>query len=203
MFRNKQKIFMGYSDVTFLHLALYSQAGWTTFHGPNFVPDPPGGTGFLQGALAALRGEEEFAWDLRDAHVIRHGTSRGPLIGGNLTCLVHLLGTPFFPDPQGAILLIEDRGEALYRLDRLLTHLCLAGVLDRLGGMVLGNFDGCGDLSAIWEMVAERVRPFRFPVVANLPFGHGCENRVVPLGIPFHLNTRAGAFKAERSPFQQ
>ncbi len=201
MFRNKQKIFMGYSDATFLHLALCSQAEWITFHGPNFVSDSPAHAGSIETALRTLQGESDFSWNIEEAHVIKHGTSTGRLIGGNLTCMVHLLGTPFFPDPGGAILLIEDRGEALYRLDRHLTHLALAGVLPRLGGMVLGNFDGCGDIPAIWEMVSERVRPFRFPVVAGLPFGHGCENRVIPLGIPFYLNTRTGIFKADRNPF--
>jgi muramoyltetrapeptide carboxypeptidase len=117
--------------------------------------------------------------------------------------MVHLLGTPYFPDTEGALLLIEDRGEALYRLDRHLNHLKLAGVLPRLGGMILGSFDGCGDVSAVWDMVAGYVRPYRYPVAAGLPFGHGSVNQVIPLGVPFMLNTYEGSFKALQHPFSK
>ena len=100
------------------------------------------------------------------------------------------------------MLLLEDRGEALYRLDRMLTHLKLAGVIDRLGGLLLGQFTNCAEMHRISEMVLDILRPFSFPVVADLPFGHTTRNEVVPLGICFNLNTYEGHFKAQHTPFQ-
>ncbi len=199
--RRKPKIFLGYSDVTFLHLAFRSRMQWVTFHGPNFVADMAEDAGRLGRVLGSLREGAGFAWDLGNARVIRPGSATGPVIGGNLTCMAHLLGTPYFPDPRGAILLIEDRGEAVYRIDRMITHLELAGVLPALGGLVLGNFDGCGSPREIWDMVAGQTEPYDFPVVAGLPFGHGCENHVLPLGVPFRLDIYESVFKALQHPF--
>lgn len=194
------KIFLGHSDITFLHCAFRSQMNWVTFHGPN-------ATGILnspeqsENVLNALRGEERFFWKFGPEQVIRPGIASGPVFGGNLTCMVHLLGTPYFPDPSGALLLLEDRGEALYRLDRFLTHLKLARVMQRLGGIILGDFTECGDIKAILKMVIEQVAPYRFPVVAGLPFGHGEANHVIPFGVPFCLNTCEQTLKAVQDPF--
>jgi len=198
--RRSPRIFLGYSDVTFLHLAFRHLLGWTTFHGPNFVDlgNRPEG---IEELLLALSGRQEFSWNLDERQVLKPGLAAGPLIGGNLTCLCHLLGTPYFPDLTGALLMLEDRGEALYRLDRLLTQLNLAGVLDRIAGLVLGHFQECGDPRRVGEMVLDQVRSFAFPVVAGLPFGHGSPNEVVPLGSRFTLNTFEGTLKIERTPF--
>lgn len=194
------KIFMGYSDITFLHLALRNHTPWATFHGPNLM-DLNGTEDRWHGARRALAGEDPFSWSLESARILRHGKAQGRVIGGNLTCLAHLLGTPFFPPTDGALLLIEDCREALYRLDRLLTQLRLAGVLEGLGGLLLGQFTDCGDIEAILSMVADLLAPHSFPVVANLPFGHGHENQVIPLGIPFELDTFQGTLKALEHPF--
>jgi len=196
------KIFMGYSDITFLHLALRSHTPWATFHGPNLL-DLNGTEDRWQRALRALTGEDSFEWPLGSARILRHGKALGPVVGGNLTCLAHLLGTPFFPSMDGALLLIEDCREALYRLDRLLTQLRLAGVLDRLGGLLLGQFTDCGDVEAILDMTEDLIAPYTFPVVANLPFGHGLENQVIPLGTPFALDTHRGTLRALEHPFAQ
>ncbi|MFP5212223.1 MAG: LD-carboxypeptidase [Acidobacteriota bacterium] len=201
--KNHAKILLGHSDVTFLHAAFHRCMGWTTFHGPNL-------NGFLdqegrdrsEAILDALNGRSPFRWEIDESSVLRHGSATGPVLGGNLTCLVHLLGTPYFPDLTGAILVVEDCNEALYRLDRMFTHLKLAGVLDQLGGLVLGQFTGCGDTEKILEMVADRVRTSRFPVVADLPFGHGADNQVIPFGTPFRLNTHEHTLEPVRHPFK-
>lgn len=200
--RKTPKIFLGYSDITFLHLAFQNRMQWITFHGPNAI-ELGDSTDKLQETLDPLQGKTVFSWDLQDAHVIRPGAASGVLLGGNLTCLVHLLGTPFLPDLEGALLLVEDCSEALYRLDRLFTHLRLAGLLKRIRGLILGQFENCGESQEIWEMVREQVKLFDFPVVANLPFGHGNQNQVIPLGLPFLLNTYDGIFKALQHPFRK
>ena len=93
------------------------------------------------------------------------------------------------PDMTGALLLIEDCGEALYRLDRMMNHLKLAGILPLLGAILLGEFTGCAENNDICGMVMDQVREYDFPVVQGLPFGHGSRNEVIPLGAPFVLDT--------------
>ena len=200
--RDNPKIFLGHSDVTFLHLAFRSRMGWPTFHGPNLngMLDAP--ERFDQ-VLDVLSGETEFRLELEPSRILRHGTAKGPIVGGNLTCLVHLPGTPYFPDLSGTILFVEDRGEALYRLDRMFTQLKLAGILERISGLVLGSFTECGEVSDIWEMVSEQVESYRFPVLVDMPYGHGRENRVLPLGVPFSINTRERGFHAIEHPFSK
>lgn len=198
--RKHHKFFIGHSDITFLHLAFASQMGWTTFLGPNLT-----GMGeFPEHAdivLKTLRGESDFTWTFEDARVLKHGTASGNILGGNLTCIAHLLGTPYFPDLSGTLLLIEDRGEALYRLDRMLTQLRLSGSLSHLSALLLGRFEDCGDPAAIHAMIADQVRTMGFPVVAGLPFGHGPVHEVIPFGIPFSLNTYDRCLKPVKSPF--
>jgi muramoyltetrapeptide carboxypeptidase len=196
-----QKIFLGHSDITFLHTAFASQMGWTTFLGPNLVDMATLDRG-LEPILKALSAEADFCWKIDGPQVIRDGTATGRLFGGNLTCLVHLLGTPFFPNLDGALLLLEDRGEALYRLDRMLTHLKLAGVIDRLCGLLLGQFTDCDEPERIFDLIVDVLRPFPYPIVAGLPFGHTTLNEVVPLGVYFSLNTYEGFFKAQQTPFR-
>lgn len=194
------KIFLGFSDITFLHGALLRQARWTTFHGPNLAR--AGATpADIRSLLETLSGRHTFHWALRDDQVVRPGTATGPVVGGNLTCLAHLIGTPYFPDLNGSLLLLEDRGEALYRLDRLINHLKLAGAFDRLAGLLLGQFTECGPQDRIVHMIARHVKPFAFPVVFDLPFGHTPANQTIPLGTPFVLNTYDHQLKSARSPF--
>jgi muramoyltetrapeptide carboxypeptidase len=96
---------------------------------------------------------------------------------------------------RGALLLLEDRGEALYRLDRLLTQLKLAGVFDHLSGLLLGRFQECDEPGNVREVVMEQVKYYPFPVVADLPFGHGSPNEVIPVGPSYLLNTYEGTFR--------
>jgi muramoyltetrapeptide carboxypeptidase len=194
------KIFLGYSDATFLHAAFWVKIGWSTFHGPNLLDllDFPGSVNHV---VRALSGLDDFAWAFDDDHILRHGMASGTLLGGNLTCLCHLLGTPYFPNLKGALLLLEDRGEALYRLDRFLTQLKLAGVLSQIGGLILGHFHECGELQKVRDMAFDQVRTYSFPVVADLPFGHGSPNQVIPLGCSFVLNTFERTFKVNNGPF--
>ncbi|MDY0040992.1 MAG: LD-carboxypeptidase [Desulforhabdus sp.] len=200
--QRNRKIFLGYSDITFLHLAFLSQMGWITFHGPNLL-DADSSPGKLDGILQALEGQSGFAWSLQDGHIVRAGVATGSLFGGNLTCISHLLGTPYFPDPKGALLLVEDCSEALYRLDRIFNHLKLAGVLDVISGLILGDFKDCAESREILNMVLEHAGPFHFPIIAGLPFGHDGLNEVIPFGAPFYLNTYERTFRVQHSPFSE
>ncbi len=194
------KLFLGHSDITFLHLGLAARAGWTTFHGPNLI-GMSAGENKTQTVLDLLCGKSSFHWTLGPEQVLKPGRVEGPVFGGNLSCLTRLIGTPYMPDTAGALLLIEDCGEALYRLDRMMNHLRLASVLQRLGAILLGDFDRCGREEEIYAMLLEHVSDCSFPVVCGLPFGHGARNDVIPLGAPFLLDTNERVLAILETPF--
>jgi muramoyltetrapeptide carboxypeptidase len=131
--------------------------------------------------------------------ILRGGTSRGRLVGGNLTSLVHLLATPWDSPWDDCILLLEDTNEPLYRLDRMLTQLALAGRLDRLAGLLLGAFDSGRDDKAanhrlqegVWARVMELAGP-GYPVWAGFPVGHRERNLALPIGMEAVMNSSAG-----------
>ena len=150
--------------------------------------------------LEVLSGEARYEWAFKRAQVLRPGTARGRVLGGNLRCFAHLVGTPYMPDMTGALLLIEDRGESLYRLDRMINHLKLAGILARLGAILMGEFTDCCENNDICMMIMDHVREYDFPVVHSLPFGHGLHNEVIAFGPPFALDTNERLLKILEAP---
>jgi muramoyltetrapeptide carboxypeptidase len=125
-------------------------------------------------------GPREVAY--RDLAVLHPGLAAGPLAGGNLTTLCHLVGTPFAPQFAGYLLFLEDHREAPYRVDRMLHHLLLAGVLEGVKGVVLGSFQACGSEAGLLEVFTAALAPLEVPVLAGLPVGHQPDNHTVPLG---------------------
>ncbi len=198
-FRLNPKLFIGHSDITFLHLGLMSRAGWTTFHGPNLI----GMSEAPDSVLEVLSGKASYQWALEPGQVLRPGAAEGRVLGGNLSCLAHLVGTPYMPDMTGALLLIEDCGEALYRLDRMMNHLKLAGILPSIGAILLGEFTSCAENNDICRMVMDHVSEYDFPVVHGLPFGHGSRNEVIPFGAPFVLDTNEGLLGILKTPVER
>ena len=118
------------------------------------------------------------------------GVAEGRLIGGNLATLCHLLGTPYQPDFNGCLLFLEDVGEAPYRVDRMLTQMGLAGCMDGVAGVVLGQFSGCGSWDDIRGIAIERLAPYGIPMAAGLAAGHGARNLALPLGLRASLDVR-------------
>jgi muramoyltetrapeptide carboxypeptidase len=128
------------------------------------------------------------------------GQTTGLLLPCNLTVATHLLGTPVQPDLAGVILAIEDVGEAPYRLDRMLTHWRMSGMLKNLVGIAIGRFSNCvapaGYHSlSIDEVLHDRLGDLGIPIVAQLPFGHDGENAVLPVGVSVELNGAAGTLR--------
>jgi muramoyltetrapeptide carboxypeptidase len=122
------------------------------------------------------------------------GTAAGPLLGGNLSVFTRLLGTPFMPALDGAILLLEDVGERPYRLDRMWTHLALAGVFRQISGIVLGSFTGCDERDESFtseDLLRELAVTTGLPCAAGFPIGHGDVNEPVPLGVRVRLDATA------------
>ena len=125
----------------------------------------------------------------------------GELIGGNLTMLCALIGTPWLPSFRRKILFIEDVNEAPFRYDRMLTHLLNTGLLQQVAGVAVGVNHGCEDRTAkrggefrqtLADVLRERLLPLKVPVVTGLPFGHVADNATLPVGLRVTLDGRAG-----------
>jgi muramoyltetrapeptide carboxypeptidase len=134
---------------------------------------------------------------------ITPGRARGPLIGGNLEVFSRLVGTPFLPDVDGALLFIEDLGERPYRIDRLITHLDLAGVFSALSGVIVGDFSAClepeptrASSPPVQDVLLDRLSRLAIPVVRGALVGHGTRNLSVPYGALCELDTRHGTLTA-------
>lgn len=186
--RNHPKILIGYSDITALLMALYQQIGLVTFHGPMLFNWSRPSRTHMYGMLSENK-PATLRWDQGD--VLLPGRAVGTLLGGNLSLICHLAGTPFLPSLKGAILCVEDRGEPLYRVDRMLTHLALTGQVQGLAAVIAGQFVDCGDKAAINRLFESRFAGNGVPVITGFPMGHGSENLTIPMGIQAELNTDA------------
>ena len=195
--RRHPKCFVGYSDVSSLLHAFWTRAGLVSFHGPmlrSFVEarDP-----FSLGHLAAVLTGTDAARtavtvEIPEVQILRRGTGRGLALGGNLTTLTRLIGTPYEIDTEGAILFIEDIDEELYRLDRMFSHLGQAGKLRRLEGLLIADFVDTRETKVsvgrtIEEIVLEACTGTGFPIVLGFPCGHGRKKATLPLGIQVRL----------------
>jgi muramoyltetrapeptide carboxypeptidase len=187
--RENPKILSGYSDITALLIALYRKSGLVTFHGPMAKNLSTNENRNLEFLLELITSGGRIRFSLSGGRVIRQGKSRGVLLGGNLSLLCHLVGTRFMPAPRGKILFIEEKGEPLYRIDRMLTYLKLTGFLGKCAGVVFGEFSECGTASSVVELLEERTRELETPIVTGLKVGHGLENMAVPVGISAILDT--------------
>jgi muramoyltetrapeptide carboxypeptidase len=200
--RRNPKILVGYSDITSLLLAVYKRTGLVTFHGPMIRECSTKGGVNLDAMIRRVSSEGPLGLDLEGAEVLRKGKAEGRLIGGNLSLLSHLVGTRYLPDPKGAILFLEDLGEPLYRIDRMITHLKLCGFLKGLAGIVAGRFEDCGDPSPIEKLLLEAVSDLGIPVLGRAPFGHGEKNRALPIGIRAALDTGAMTLTWDEPPVE-
>jgi muramoyltetrapeptide carboxypeptidase len=125
---------------------------------------------------------------LSGGRTIKPGVAAGEVCGGNLTMLCHLVGTPFAPDFKNKILFLEDRGEASYRIDRMLVHMGLAGCFKGLSGLILGAFEECGPKEDVIKIIGEFFEKYPVPILAGLDAGHGSHNLTIPLGIEATLD---------------
>ncbi|MGH8180709.1 MAG: S66 peptidase family protein, partial [Steroidobacteraceae bacterium] len=174
---------VGFSDITALHQLLQRQR-LVSIHGPN-LSQLSRLDAAAHARLFALLESQAPAADLTGTDTYVAGTAEGPLLGGNLSVLTRLLGTPFLPPLEGAILLLEDVGERPYRLDRMWTHLALAGVFRQVRGIALGEFTGCEERDAEYssaEVLRELALGTGLPCAVGFPVGHGAQNQPVPLG---------------------
>lgn len=203
LLRRRPRAYVGYSDLTPLLLGIVERLGWVTFHGPLVAGDFARGLSASEEAslLGALAGRypaaEPLGRVLRETTPGGGGTAAGPLVGGCLSLLTAVQGTPYFPDLEGALLFWEDINEPPYKIDRMLTQLYLSGRLRDIEGMIVGHL-GWTEPSAKgmeagtdWPaVVGESVAGCDWPLVWGLESGHLRPNHTLPLGLGSRLVTR-------------
>jgi muramoyltetrapeptide carboxypeptidase len=217
LIRRNPKIFLGYSDITAMHLSIINRAGLVTFHGPVAVSSY---TNYTQAAfrkalfetkpIGALTNPAE-SNQLRPEHnlrTIRGGKASGQLIGGNLSLITSLMGTEFEIDTRGKIFFIEDVEEQPYSIDRMLTQLRLAGKLDSAAGIIFGECADCKPRDfqpsfaspySLGEVVDNLLGSLKVPVLYGLTIGHTADQLTLPLGVKASLDADKGLLEISES----
>ncbi|WP_328989535.1 LD-carboxypeptidase [Kribbella sp. NBC_01245] len=202
------KILLGFSDITALH-ELFLADGFVTVHGPMVGAVEQLQVEASRERLRALLFEPDSIPDLlvspgeekTRVRTLVPGRAEGRLLGGNLAVIAASFGTATALSPDGAIVVLEDVGEEVYRLDRLFTHLIRAGWFDQVAGLVLGDFTEAEGPGLVEDLLRERLVPLGIPAVENAPIGHGDLNLAVPLGARVVLDATAGTLIMPESPF--
>jgi len=185
------KTLIGYSDITALHAAIGQRAALITFHGPTARAEL---TSFSRASLvSAVVDGTDSAGTALDALTLQPGRAEGRLVGGNLALIASLIGTRYEPSFDGAILVLEDVNESVYRLDRMFTQLRLSGSLDQLAGIALGQFteipdEPAGDTRPLLDLLYEVADQCAVPCLADLPIGHTADQWTIPLGAAAELD---------------
>jgi muramoyltetrapeptide carboxypeptidase len=211
LIRRKPKFFGGFSDLTSLVNAIHRQTGLVAFHSPVAASEwndysVQSFKAIAMHAEAALlrnpvvKPVDDLVAREERISTIRPGKAQGRLVGGNLTVLASLAGTPYFPDCRGALLFLEDINEYIYRIDRCLSTLRLTGALAQLSGVVLGRFtkcepgDGYGSLT-LDEVFDDYFLPLNVPVFRGAAIGHIRRKLTVPVGAPAEMDADAGTLR--------
>jgi muramoyltetrapeptide carboxypeptidase len=201
------KILVGFSDLTALQLALWKKCRLVTFHGPMLGVDMADAMNsfteesFWQIVTSTTTGGKVALPDETGPDTITQGIAAGRLLGGNLSLLVSVIGTPYAPDFAGSIIFLEEIGEEPYRVDRMLTQLQNAGVFSRANGLLGGQFTECFSKDpaqhslTIQDVLAETGLSLAKPFLSNLPFGHIPTKMTLPVGVRIRLD--AGARSVE------
>lgn len=217
LIRKNPKPLLGYSDITALHNALLAKAGLVSFHGPN-------GTGswnsfnvdqfnrmFFERELINYvnvppQGDELVPRQNR-TQVIHSGVAQGELVGGNLTVLTALAGSPYLPDFQDKILFLEDIEEQPYRIDRMLSTLRLMGALDKIKGFIFGECTSCGPTTGFGSLTLDDIfddyiKPLKIPAYRGAMIGHIPKQFILPVGAKVEMNADTGTFRMLEPVFQ-
>lgn len=183
---------IGFSDITALHAAIHRECGIVSFHGPTARGEL---SDFSRNSFVrAVSDQADSCGVAKGGRVLRKGRARGRLAGGNLALVSSLMGTPYSVDFEGAILVLEDIDEAVYRVDRMLRQLVLSGALSQCVALVAGDFrppagETPAENRAIDEVIAEAADLAGIPCFAGAPFGHIHDQWTLPLGAVAEMDT--------------
>lgn len=210
--RANPKVLLGYSDITALHTAIHEKVHMTTIHGPMPSIDYRTMDEYSrQSLMRALTQTEPLGVVTNpegfEAQCLIPGRASGQLVGGNLTLIASACGTPYALDVKDKILLLEDVGEYIYRLDSMLTQLRHAGMFDQCAGIVLGTFTRCTEeyqdyALHLEDIIRDIVLPAGKPVLANMQIGHQPTKITVPLGVQCTMDAEAGTLDFTESAFE-
>ena len=197
------KVLAGYSDVTAVLEAVASKLGWASLLSPNLVSSGAAIHYSFGSMLRSLMHPEQ-ATEIRYPMATRlvGGTASGVTLGGNLTLLTSSLGTDTSWPARGGILLVEEKNEAEYRLDRMLTQLRRSGYLDGVAGIVAGTFTGCGEPAGVEEILAERLGGLGVPMIAWANVGHGGYFQTFPIGVAAELDADTATLRLLEPPLR-
>jgi muramoyltetrapeptide carboxypeptidase len=202
LIRRNPKIIMGFSDITALLISIWGQTGLITFHGPLVTSLKNDSQYNVKHVVDLLGGEGGLSISLEQAEAFSPGEAEGVFVGGNLSLIIHLIGTPYLPSLDGNILFIEEKGEAPYRLDRMLTHLHQGGIFKNIKGLIIGSLVECGGNKEIEQVLGNCFSDLDIPIVYGGPFGHGEENMVLPIGVKAKFDTSEMLLNIIESPVQ-
>lgn len=194
--RASPKVLLGGSDVTALHAFLASQADLVSFHGPMVAQQIARGLYQVDNLLSIVGSAEPYGrFEVASVELLHPGAGEGPLLGGCLSMLVSLAGTPYLPSFRGGILFLEDTQTKPYQIDRMLTQLRLAGALEGVRGLVFGEMPGCEQHPdqgyTLQEMLRDWTKDLHIPVLFGFPSGHtlpGSRALTIPLGTRARLD---------------
>lgn len=216
--KNNPKPLLGYSDITALHLAIYAQTGLITFHGPNgsgswssfnakqFV-DMFFGRELVRFENELVKGDDLVIKENR-IQTLFPGKTEGIIVGGNLTVLTALAGSPYIPDFKDKILFLEDVEEDPYRIDRMMSTLKLMGALDRIKGFIFGQCTACdpsggyGSLT-LHQILEDYILPLKIPAYRGAMIGHVPRQFIVPIGATVLMDAGKGMFEMKSGVFQE
>ncbi len=213
LIKKNPKIFIGFSDVTALHLAIHKFTGLVTFHGPTpystfneFTQASFNKAVFSSEPIGKLTNSDPEN-TFRPAYRIRTvfpGTVTGRLVGGNLSLIAATMGTPYEIETEDKILFLEDVAEANYRVDRMLTQLHLAKKFDKVRGIIWGECRRCDDdldtsIYTLGETIDNILRPLEIPVISGMTIGHTADKLTLPLGVQATLNADEGSLTITES----
>jgi muramoyltetrapeptide carboxypeptidase len=217
--RRNPKVLIGYSDITALHLAIQAKTGLTTFHGPIGMGrwDPFSLDYYkrvlFNGEQVTYSNKQGISTERNSltqvefrSQTITPGKARGRLLGGNLTVLTAILGSPYVPDWDEAILFCEDVGEDLYRVDRMVTQLKLAGILGKVKGFIFGSCSECGPgdgnygALTLEEILKDHITPLGVPAWQGAMIGHAQPQWTLPEGAQVEIDAAAATIRLLESP---
>jgi len=212
LIKKNPKIFIGYSDITALQLAFYKKAGLITFAGPMLAVD------FWSDDVSKFT--EEMFWalitsnkkfgkvvnpDNEKFYILKPGKAHGEILGGNLCLLASLIGSDYLPSFQDKIIMLEEIGEAPYRVDRMLNQLKLSGIIEKSKGIILGRFVDCYESDSskksltLNEVIDDYFGKLKKPVIYNFKHGHISDNITVAFGIKYKVNTESATIEMMES----
>lgn len=204
LIKKNPKIFVGYSDITALQLAFFTKANLVTFAGPMVAVDFHSEINryteeiFWRTITSTKKIEKVILPEGESLLPMKKGRAEGEIIGGNLSLILSLLGSPYIPKFKDKILFLEDIDEAPYKVDRMLNQLTIAGILKKISGVLLGEFTDCVEKDAekktltLDEVFEKYLGELRIPVIKNFPHGHRKANHTIPFGIKTKVNADKG-----------